>query len=52
MADEQILVIEDNKLNTKLLRDVLGSRGYTVIEAVNAEDGIEMAGMRSCRSVS
>jgi two-component system cell cycle response regulator DivK len=43
MAGEQILVIEDNKLNTKLLRDVLGSRGYTVIEAVNAEDGIEMA---------
>ena len=43
MAGEQILVVEDNKLNAKLLRDVLGSRGYTVIEAVTAEDGIETA---------
>jgi two-component system cell cycle response regulator DivK len=43
MAGEQILVVEDNKLNAKLLRDVLGARGYRVIEAISAEDGIEMA---------
>lgn len=43
MAGEQVLVIEDNKLNAKLLRDVLGSRGYVVIEAATAEDGIEIA---------
>jgi two-component system cell cycle response regulator DivK len=43
MAGDRILVIEDNKLNAKLLRDVLGSRGYSVLEALTAEDGIEIA---------
>jgi two-component system cell cycle response regulator DivK len=33
MAGEQILVVEDNEKNMKLLRDVLGAAGYRVLEA-------------------
>ncbi|MBW2416569.1 MAG: response regulator [Deltaproteobacteria bacterium] len=43
MAGELILVVEDNPLNLKLLRDVLGARGYRVAEATTAEEGIGMA---------
>ncbi len=38
-----ILIIEDNPRNLKLVRDVLAVKGYTTIEAVTAEDGIELA---------
>src|SRR5207248_8893381 len=38
-----ILIIEDNEKNLKLVRDVLQVKGYATIEAVNAEDGIELA---------
>ena len=43
MAGELILVVEDNPLNAKLLRDVLKARGYQVAEAVTAEAGLEVA---------
>jgi CheY-like chemotaxis protein len=39
----RILVVEDNPLNAKLARDVLGAKGYDVLEAGNAEDGLVMA---------
>ncbi len=38
-----VLVIEDNPLNLKLVRDVLGHAGYRVLEAGDAEQGIAMA---------
>jgi CheY-like chemotaxis protein len=38
-----VLVVEDNPLNLKLVRDVLGHAGYRVLEADDAERGIEMA---------
>ena len=38
-----VLVVEDNALNLKLVRDVLGHAGYRVLEAGNAERGIELA---------
>lgn len=44
MADETILVIEDNEKNLKLVRDVLTFRGYKVVSAENAEDGLKLAG--------
>ena len=44
MANETILVIEDNDKNRKLARDVLVHRGYRVAEAASAEDGLRMAG--------
>jgi two-component system, cell cycle response regulator DivK len=43
MANEYILVIEDNEKNRKLARDVLAFRGYRVAEADNAEDGLRLA---------
>jgi two-component system cell cycle response regulator DivK len=38
-----ILIIEDNEKNMKLVRDVLQVKGYTTVEAGNAEDGIVLA---------
>jgi two-component system cell cycle response regulator DivK len=38
-----ILVVEDNEKNMKLLRDVLGFKGHTVLEAVDGETGVAMA---------
>ncbi len=43
MASEKILVIEDNQMNMKLVRDLLRLEGYNVLEAVDAETGIPMA---------
>ncbi len=38
-----ILVVEDNALNLKLVRDVLSYAGYRVLEATTGEDGIRLA---------
>jgi CheY-like chemotaxis protein len=38
-----VLVVEDNALNLKLVRDVLGHAGYRVLEAGDAERGIAIA---------
>ena len=38
-----VLVVEDNALNLKLVRDVLGHAGYRVLEAGDAERAIELA---------
>lgn len=43
MANELILIVEDNDRNRKLVRDVLQFKGYRTVEAVNAEDGIRLA---------
>ena len=43
MTPNLVLIIEDNELNLKLFRDVLSSRDYDVIEAITAEDGLELA---------
>ena len=43
MAGERILIVEDNEKNMKLLRDVLGFRGYEVLEAVTGEEGVALA---------
>lgn len=43
MTNSKILVIEDNKLNMKLVRDLLKIGKYQVFEAVDAETGIELA---------
>jgi two-component system, cell cycle response regulator DivK len=39
----RILVVEDNPLNLKLVRDVLEVAGYDVIEAKSGEEGLRMA---------
>ena len=43
MANELILIVEDNEKNLKLVRDVLRHTGYQTIEAGNGEDGIRLA---------
>jgi two-component system cell cycle response regulator DivK len=43
MANELILIVEDNPQNQKLARDVLQVKGYRVLVAETAEAGIPMA---------
>ncbi|MBL8385094.1 MAG: response regulator [Burkholderiales bacterium] len=41
-----VLIVEDNEKNMKLLRDVLGFKGYAVLEAVDGESGVALAAER------
>ena len=44
MKKGNVLVIEDNRVNMKLIRAVLQVKGnYKVLEAQNAEEGIDIA---------
>jgi len=38
-----VLIVEDNEKNMKLARDVLQAKGYATLEAVNGEDGVQLA---------
>ena len=43
MAEELILIVEDNEKSRRLLRDILQARGYQTIEGDTAEEGIQLA---------
>ena len=43
MANELILIIEDNEKNRKLIRDLLQVNGYQTIESEAAEEGLRLA---------
>ena len=43
MAVATILVVEDNRLNMKLVRDVLEHAGYAGVAAGTGEDGVALA---------
>lgn len=43
MANELILIVEDNELNMKLAREMLEVKGYRTLAASTAERGIELA---------
>lgn len=43
MAGEQILVVEDNAKNMKLLRDVLRATGYRTLEASTGRQALMLA---------
>ena len=47
MANELILIVEDNEKNLKLVRDVLQFRGYQTLEATTGEDGVRQAKART-----
>ena len=47
MANELILIIEDNEKNRKLCRDVLQVKGYRTIECETAEEGLKLAAEQS-----
>jgi len=42
MSAKCVLVVEDKDLNRKIVRIVLKSKGYTVLEATNAEEALEI----------
>jgi two-component system, cell cycle response regulator DivK len=42
-APATILVVEDNALNLKLVRDVLAHAGYRIVEATSGEEGVRLA---------
>ena len=43
MANELILIVEDNEKNRKLVRDLLQFRGYRTVEAETGEAGVTLA---------
>jgi two-component system, cell cycle response regulator DivK len=43
MADELILIVEDNEKNRKLVRDVLQFKGYRTLDAETGEIGLTLA---------
>ncbi|HML22321.1 MAG TPA: response regulator [Aggregatilinea sp.] len=43
MASKRILYVEDNFQNKRLVRKILASRGYEVLEADDGLTGVEMA---------
>src|SRR5688572_13849872 len=43
MPGKRILVIEDHEENRRLLRDLLTSVGYELIEALTGEEGLALA---------
>ncbi len=43
MARAQVLIVEDNEKNMKLVRDVLQASGYRVLEATTAGKAVELA---------
>src|SRR3972149_3659871 len=42
MANELILIVEDNEKNRKLVRDVLQHTGYKTLEAETGEEGVRL----------
>jgi two-component system cell cycle response regulator DivK len=43
MAGVRILVVEDNKRNMKLFRDILTAKGYRTLEATTGTQAVELA---------
>src|SRR3989442_15879080 len=43
VANELILLVEDNERNRRLMRDVLAFKGYRLAEAETGEDGVRLA---------
>jgi len=47
MAQELVLIVEDNEKNRKLIRDLLQAKGYQTIESDAAEEGLKLAQERN-----
>jgi two-component system, cell cycle response regulator DivK len=43
MTGERVLVVEDNLMNMKLLRDVLLATGYRTLEATTGGEAVQLA---------
>jgi two-component system, cell cycle response regulator DivK len=46
VANELILVVEDDDKSRKLVRDLLTVKGYEIIEAETGEEGVDLAQKR------
>jgi two-component system, cell cycle response regulator DivK len=44
MADELVLIVDDNEMNVKLARDVLRFNGFRTVEAATGGEGVALAG--------
>ncbi len=42
---KRILMVEDTEDNRQIMRDLMASAGYELLEAVNGADGVAMAGL-------
>ncbi|OOP57508.1 MAG: two-component system response regulator [Candidatus Brocadia carolinensis] len=42
MSDKNVMVVEDNEKNRKLVRVVLKAKGYNVIEATTGEEALNL----------
>lgn len=47
MAQRTVLVVDDHQDNRRILRDLLRSAGYEVLEATTGEDGVAEAKART-----
>jgi two-component system, cell cycle response regulator DivK len=43
MANELVLIVEDNDKNLKLARDILRFAGFRTVEAIDGEGGVRLA---------
>jgi two-component system, cell cycle response regulator DivK len=43
MANDQVLVVEDNERNMKLVRDILVAAGYRTLEATSGQEAVDLA---------
>ena len=43
MSGERVLVVEDNEMNMKLVRDILQATGYSPLEASSGEQALALA---------
>lgn len=43
MADELVLIVDDNEKNLRLARDVLRASGFRTLEAASGEDAVAVA---------
>jgi CheY-like chemotaxis protein len=41
--ERTVLVVEDDHLNMKLMRSLMGLGGYRMLEAIDAETGLRLA---------
>jgi CheY-like chemotaxis protein len=42
MSDKNVMVVEDNEKNRKLMRVVLKAKGYNIIEATTGEEALSL----------
>ncbi|QTA86798.1 response regulator [Desulfonema magnum] len=43
MADDKILIVEDSPTNLRLIKDLLKTKGYKVVTAIDGEEALEKA---------